>query len=640
MHLKLIGTALKSKTGRKILIIGLGAALLMSIIMMLLPVIAIAGIIEPINSAVESIQTGTADFFNKLDHFLKGEGWSDDEEAFVRTFQNKTKYYRDRGVTINGALIMSTLMTKQLYIGENPAEQDLGEDYENFDEARADVMSIPYGNMIGDMRKLVEHQVNKVFSLPSNADPSVYETIANPPFALLNAAANLINTTVDSLPLGNVTPSNANYLAYLRFGTYASKEQLDAEKASNTGTSSSATGEIRLTNFIDGKVGWDGMSPYGNKSERFRLNEKGWWMYKDPDTGMEYLAVAAPTTYLLGEGYNWDSMEGITYYQYGDVIPLNINGESYQAMVIDSCGACMETNNPLKIDVYVSRDYFGENGLTQTGIEAGAVLPDSLPTTLGSAPVSTISNDFWSYKEPTEEERSQVDKYKNGYIYNAYRDAFKDSYGNDLEGEALVKKAESIIKTIYEIQDEYSEYNFSFGGDDTPIESRTTRPNRTNQFYYSSQNAGFAAGYEGECAWYATGRAAEFLASINSTETWTVSPNGGEFCDSADAQKFNTGTVPKAGSLISWSYAPYGHVAFVEKVNADGTFDISEAGIGFGLYGRSARSIVSGNTTARMQNCEGNGTGCFNYQSNITTSRYSGFRCFIYLREPKNGGSQ
>ena len=640
MHLKLIGAALKSKTGRKFIIIGLGSALLLLITVMIIPVIVITGIIEPINTAVQSIQSSTENFFNKFDHFLKGEGWSTDEEAFIRTFQSKTNYYRNRGVTINGALIMSTLMTKQLYIGEDPAEQDLGEDYENFDETRADVMSIPYGNMIGDMRKLVEHQVNKVFSIPSDADPSVYETIANPPFAVLNAAANLINTTIDSLPLGNISASNANYLAYLRFGTYASQEQLDAEKASNTGTNSVGTGNVRLTNFIDEQVGWDAMSAYGNKSERFRLNEKGWWMYQDPDTGIEYLAVAAPTTYLLGPGYNYPPMDGITYYEYGDVIPLNINGESYQAMVIDSCGACMETNDPLKIDVYVNRDYFGENGLTEAGIEAGAVLPDSLPTTFGSAPMSTISNDFWSYKEPTDEERTRANEYKNGYIYNAYRDAFKDSNGNDLEGEALVQKAERIIKTIYDMQDSYSEYNGSYG-DDTPIESRTTRPNRTNTFYYDPVTGyGVNGTLEGECAWYATGRAAEFLASINSTETWTDNPNGGEFCDSVDAQKFNQGTEPKAGSLISWGYEPWGHVAFVEKVNPDGTFDISEAGISFGLYGRSARSIVSGNNAARRENCEGNGTGCFNYQSNITTSAYSNFRCFIYLREPKNGGNQ
>lgn len=651
MHLKLIGTALKSKTGRKILIIGLGAALLMSIIMMLLPVIAIAGIIEPINSAVESIQTGTADFFNKLDHFLKGEGWSTDEEAFIRTFQKKSNYYRDKGVTINGALIMSTLMTKQLYIGENPAEQDLGEDYENFDEARADVMSIPYGNMIGDMRKLVEHQVNKVFSLPSNADPSVYETIANPPFALLQNAAILMQTTVDSLT-NNVTLSNENYLAYLRFGTYATKEQLEDEKAnfSNVYGDSNVGKKVRLTNFTDTNAGILG-SPY-TTPEKFREDENGWWWYIDPETNKEYLAVAAPLyTCLVGNtgcsGRFWPKEDEITYYNHGDIIRLNIEGIVYEAMVVDACGACMEATEPLKIDIYVNGPYFYDDpSYVNPDGNPNFKDPNSLEASFAGFEVINDKEGFWVYKGPTNEERSKINDYKNGYIYNAYRDAFKDSNGKDLEGEALVNKVENIIETIYNMQEGYSEYNSSFAGDDTPIEQRTTRPNRTNQFYYSSQNAGFAAGYEGECAWYATGRAAEFLASINSTETWTVSPNGGEFCDSSDAQKFNTGTTPKAGSLVSWKSTnprnPYGHVAFVEKVNPDGTFDISEAGNSFGLYGSSASSIVRGNNAARRENCEGNGTGCINFQT-VTNINYGSnyvFDCFIYLREPKNGGNQ
>lgn len=79
-----------------------------------------------------------------------------------------------------------------------------------------------------------------------------------------------------------------------------------------------------------------------------------------------------------------------------------------------------------------------------------------------------------------------------------------------------------------------------------------------------------------------------------------------------------------------------GHVAFVENVNPDGTFDISEAGISFGLYGENARNIVSGNNAARRENCERNGTGCFNYRTRVTKDLYNDFKCFIYLKEPKN----
>lgn len=575
-------------------------------------------LMQPIDASVNWVKDAGQninDFFNKFDHFLKGQGWSNDEEAFLKTLKKKHDYYYTKGVIINEPLIMSTLLTKQLYTTDDPSTQDFGESYENFDEGKADVMSIPYGNMIGDMRKLVEHQVNKTFNLPSIEDP-----------------------------IGNVSISNASYLAYLRFGNHATKEQIDEEKAGSAGTNEGeSTKNIGLTHYYGGKVGLDGMSPNGYRSERFRLNEKGWWMYTDPTTEMEYLAVAAPTTDCLnvGCGKTWAPLDGITYYEYGDVIPLSIEGKEYRAMVIDFCGECMESNNPLKISVYVSEEYFGEDGITQKGIEAGAVIPDSLPTTIKSATVSNVPKGFWTYKEPTNEERNQADKYKNGYIYNAYREAFKDYKGNDLEGQALVLKAEEIIETIYNMQESYQEYaNNSSVSSDEPIEQRTTRPSRNNIYYYSNQNIGFAGGFEGECAWYGTGRAAEFLASINSTESWTENTHGGQFCDLSDAKKFNMGTEPKAGSLVSWSYQPYGHVAFVEQVNEDGTFNISEAATGFGMYGNTFKSLPNKTPAVRMQNCEGNGTGCFNYRTNVTKSLFSGFKCFIYLREPKNGGNQ
>ncbi len=638
-----VSTVQKIKKYKWPIMIGGGiVALLFTVIIVFSMFLAVQNNI--IDAATEWLENGknqVASFFDKFDNFLKGNGWSDDETAFLNELNQKNEYYENRNLQINVPLIMSTLMTKQLYNSKNPSD-DMGEEFASIDEAQTDINEIRYGSMIGDMRKLVEYQVVKFFSLPSNADPSVYETLINPPLAVLNGAANLLNVAADTLFPRNMRLSNANYLSNLRFGKSASEDVINSESPNLSSTSSSYTGQIRLTNFIDYSVGWRGMSPYGYMKERFRLNEKGWWMYNDPDTGMEYLAVAAPTTYCLGTGcgQSWSEIDGITYYEYGDIIPLNIAGENYQAMVIDSCGACMSATNPLKIDVYASRDYFSESGLTSAGQAAGAVMPDELTTTIGSFQ-SKPTQDFWVYKDPTQEEKQDINGYKNGYIYKAYSDAFVG-----LDDSAIPEKVESIIKTIYDMKDSYMEYS-NMGNNttntlDTITGERTSRPSRTNAFYYDQTTDSGADGtLEGECAWYATGRAKEFLASINSTETWTDNPDGGDFCNTADAQKFNTGTTPKAGSLISWSYEPYGHVAFVESVNADGTFNITEAGISFGQWSKGARSIINSGdeNKLRKENCEGNGTGCINIQKNITTSSYSGFKCFIYLTEPKNGGN-
>lgn len=61
------------------------------------------------------------------------------------------------------------------------------------------------------------------------------------------------------------------------------------------------------------------------------------------------MVIATATTYLLNYGYT--RKEGITYRKYYDTLTLTINGKSYEAIVLDSCGAAMSKNI---IDIFVS----------------------------------------------------------------------------------------------------------------------------------------------------------------------------------------------------------------------------------------------------------------------------------------------
>lgn len=72
------------------------------------------------------------------------------------------------------------------------------------------------------------------------------------------------------------------------------------------------------------------------------MNDKGWYTYKGK------LVVATATTYLLKQG--WKQVDGIVYHKYYDEIKLTINGTTYDAIVLDSCGACMKKDI---IDLYV-----------------------------------------------------------------------------------------------------------------------------------------------------------------------------------------------------------------------------------------------------------------------------------------------
>lgn len=73
------------------------------------------------------------------------------------------------------------------------------------------------------------------------------------------------------------------------------------------------------------------------------MNEKGWYTYQGK------VVVATATPYLLNHG--WSRKDGITYYKYYDTLTLVINGVSYEAIVLDSCGACMKSKI---IDIFVT----------------------------------------------------------------------------------------------------------------------------------------------------------------------------------------------------------------------------------------------------------------------------------------------
>lgn len=50
--------------------------------------------------------------------------------------------------------------------------------------------------------------------------------------------------------------------------------------------------------------------------------------------------MATATTYLLKQG--WSKVDGIEYHKYYETLTLNINGKDYEAIILDSCGACMK----------------------------------------------------------------------------------------------------------------------------------------------------------------------------------------------------------------------------------------------------------------------------------------------------------
>lgn len=127
----------------------------------------------------------------------------------------------------------------------------------------------------------------------------------------------------------------------------------------------------------------------------------------------------------------------------------------------------------------------------------------------------------------------------------------------------------------------------------------------------------------GECTWWAYGRGWQFCEANGTLpsrgELAGGYGNGGDYYAQASSD-FATGQTPRVGSWVVWSGGAkgYGHVAFVEAVEADGSIWISESGRGY------------------WDRHNGNGVAIRKFSP---TNRYSygaaySFQGFVYLDQP------
>lgn len=84
---------------------------------------------------------------------------------------------------------------------------------------------------------------------------------------------------------------------------------------------------------------------------------------------------------------------------------------------------------------------------------------------------------------------------------------------------------------------------------------------------HKSTTSHFACGVHGNCVWWAAYRRPDLAAKIVGSG-WDAGKWYGQF----KALGFPVGLEPKAGSIVEFS----GHVSYVERVNSDGSFDVSE----------------------------------------------------------------
>ena len=129
-------------------------------------------------------------------------------------------------------------------------------------------------------------------------------------------------------------------------------------------------------------------------------------------------------------------------------------------------------------------------------------------------------------------------------------------------------------------------------------EALKTANNQSTRTYDKWHSRPVNTGITWECPWYAWGRGAQYLES-NGYPIASLPKSfghGGQYYKNT-ADYFKRGAAPRANSWVCWvdTTGGYGHVAYVEAVEKDGTFWISEGWQGCG-YPR-VRHITKSNWT-------------------------------------------
>lgn len=121
-----------------------------------------------------------------------------------------------------------------------------------------------------------------------------------------------------------------------------------------------------------------------------------------------------------------------------------------------------------------------------------------------------------------------------------------------------------------------------------------------NSPFYGSKNHIIARNnwsYKGECTWYVDGRLQElglYPSSISSTGFIGHAKAWKTF---AESKGLIVGKTPRVGSVMVSTSGLHGHVAFTEKVNADGSFVITESNLHGNNKYNGERKVSSVNST-------------------------------------------
>lgn len=509
-------------------------------------------------SSEETEESGGG-FFEKFGNFLSGNGWTDDEKAFWNIIDDDLDCQKSTLVTATIMFYYQNNPNKMMEYGEDIEEQEIesADDVEDITENIGE--DIPYGEMIPDVKRLVKN-VKK---------------------GLIQYEKYVKDTFLRSSPYNEMLEG-------------AEDEDKKVDEIYEQIENIASTVECRNRNGSYGyyNVNCPGVIVTGNYAGTYPLEEYIAGVVKAenggaPTENLKAQAVMA-RTFLLKQTNNCS-------------ISIH-NGQDKQAFIPTSeekyINAANETaGQVLVLNGEIISTYFASYPVAYRGgfpafpacgsIDCDATsctttfykMPNADPLTL-TTNIYSPSGNYWNGLHL----QNQL-----GHCYG-----YSQVAGMDLETNHGMDYSE-ILATFHSDGVSISKSDSGPGlldADSTGFSKRVSWPNNDSSsdtyFWFSNNNVSYSAGYEGQCTWYAFGRANEILSLAGSEYKWRHAPDAGKWYNSnlEDGENgFKSSTnidEPKVGSIIVLAGNGAGHVAIVEAVYEDGDIAISEGNVRVG----------------------------------------------------------
>ena len=210
---------------------------------------------------------------------------------------------------------------------------------------------------------------------------------------------------------------------------------------------------------------------------------------------------------------------------------------------------------------------------------------------------------YWNQEEDDQFEERNSNADFNHSLYTQYMSKMVYASGSYSQGLARRRRSEwTLFQTGY--YDVIGKWHFSGGGITTDEEAQALQEQIENEWINTKYHHGNSAYQSGpfakwwtspinilqpfQCTWWANGRASKYLEEYGTGEYTQYPTQYGDgkdyyFVNLANGW-FESGSTPRANSIVSWTHGQYGHVAYVEGVGSDGIY-ISHAGGGESWFG-------------------------------------------------------